>query len=136
MTSRTAARKRCAASQIRALRVASARVRRDRRAGRTLASGTSRSLAVGPLRAWLASVSQPLGRVDAAVLIIVTERISMGRRRYGELRLATDRRDFQHEALDEAADLAVYAAAGVISGWRGKRRHDRKPTPRRRLQRA
>lgn len=48
------------------------------------------------------------------VLILVAERLRGGRHIYGGLRVATDRRDFQHEALEEAADLAVYAAARLL----------------------
>jgi hypothetical protein len=99
-------------------------------------STKSRTSLVRQICKRLTSIAQHLGYDELAVLILVAERLRGGRRIYGELRLATDRRDFQREALEEAADMAVYAAAGVISGWRVKGRHDRKQTPRRRLQRA
>ena len=56
-----------------------------------------------------------------AVLALIAERLLLGRQRYGELNLTMDRRDFGREALEEAADLAVYAAAGLLREKRGKR---------------
>jgi hypothetical protein len=55
------------------------------------------------------------------VLALVAERLAVGREQYGQLELASDTRDFGREALDEAADMAVYAAAGLI---RDRRRAD------------
>jgi hypothetical protein len=69
----------------------------------------------------LLTVVKRLGPDEVALLALIAERLLLGRRRYGELHLATDRRDFQHEALEEAADLAVYAAAGLLREKRGKR---------------
>ena len=48
------------------------------------------------------------------MLRLIAERLLLGRRRYGELNLATDRRDFASEALEEAADMTVYAAAELL----------------------
>ncbi|MGD0948608.1 MAG: hypothetical protein ABSA52_14405 [Candidatus Binatia bacterium] len=67
------------------------------------------------MRRRLTSISTHLGRDELAVLVLVSERLRVGRRRYGELRLDTDTRDFRREALEEAADLAVYAAAALIA---------------------
>jgi hypothetical protein len=64
----------------------------------------------------LLTVVKQLGPGEVAVLTLVAERLLLGRRRYGELDHATDRRDFGREALEEAADLAVYAAAGLLRG--------------------
>lgn len=50
----------------------------------------------------------------AGDVAVIAERLVVGRRQYGELRLATDRRDWVHEAADEAADLSVYLAAALI----------------------
>lgn len=50
------------------------------------------------------------------MLLLVAERFRIGRHRYGELRLASDRRDFGVEALEEAADGLVYAAVAIIRG--------------------
>lgn len=55
-----------------------------------------------------------LGPDEAEVLALVAERLAMGRRQYGELRPATDPRDFGREALEEAADGLVYVAAGLV----------------------
>jgi len=57
----------------------------------------------------LAATERP-GPDELALLALIADRLLLGRRCYGELRLATDRRDFHREALEEAADLAVYAA--------------------------
>ena len=48
------------------------------------------------------------------MLVLVAERLAMGRRRYGAFNLATDRRDFRREALEEAADAAVYMACALV----------------------
>ena len=55
-----------------------------------------------------------LGPDELRVLVLVAERLATGRRRYGPLDLAGDRRDFQGEALEEVADALVYAACGLI----------------------
>ena len=69
----------------------------------------------------LLTVVKRLGPDEVAVLTLIAKRLLLGRQRYGELHLATDRRDFGREALEEAADLAVYAAAGLLREKRGKR---------------
>ncbi|MGD0950338.1 MAG: hypothetical protein ABSA52_23320 [Candidatus Binatia bacterium] len=66
------------------------------------------------------AAAERLGPDEVAVLTLVAERLLLGRRRYGELHLGTDRRDFRREALEEAADLAVYAAAGLLREKREK----------------
>ena len=48
------------------------------------------------------------------MLTLIAERLRAGRESYGTLQLATDVRDFAQEALEEAADMAVYAAAGLL----------------------
>jgi hypothetical protein len=55
-----------------------------------------------------------LGPDEAEVLALVAERLVTGRRAYGELKPASDRRDFAREALEEAADGLVYVAAGLV----------------------
>lgn len=62
----------------------------------------------------IAEAASILGADELEVLAIVAERLADGRRRYGELRPATDPRDFGTEALEEIADALVYAAAGLI----------------------
>jgi len=65
----------------------------------------------------LASLSE-LGPDEAEVLAIVAERLVTGRKAYSELQIATDRRDFQHEALLELADGCAYLAAGIVRARR------------------
>ena len=56
-----------------------------------------------------------LGNDETEVLALVAERLAgPGRRTYGELHPATDRRDFAREALEEAADGLVYVAAALV----------------------
>jgi hypothetical protein len=69
----------------------------------------------------LTAVAKGLGPDELAVLLLVAERLAKGRKLYGSLHVATDHRDFTREALEEAADLAVYAAAGLL------RKRARKP---------
>lgn len=59
-----------------------------------------------------------LGPDEAEVLALVAERLVTGRRTYGELKPATDCRDFRREALEEAADGLVYVAAGLVRAQR------------------
>lgn len=68
----------------------------------------------------LITLAERLGSHEVAVLTLIAERLLLGRRCYGDLRLATDRRNFRREALEEAADLAVYAAAGLLREKRAK----------------
>jgi hypothetical protein len=56
----------------------------------------------------LLTVAKRLGPDEMAVLELVAERLLLGRRRYGGLHLATD--------------LAVYAAAGLLSEQRRRAR--------------
>ena len=57
-----------------------------------------------------------LGADELRVLLLVAERLRIGQRRYGRFDLVTDRRDFQHESLEEIADAMVYAACGLMRG--------------------
>lgn len=62
----------------------------------------------------LSAIAAQLAGDELAVLTLIAERLLCGRERYGELRVATDRRDFAREALEEAADGLVYAAATLV----------------------
>jgi hypothetical protein len=57
-----------------------------------------------------------LGDDERAVLQVVAERLHMGQQRYGRFSIATDGRDFRHEAVEEVADALVYAAAALLRG--------------------
>ena len=70
----------------------------------------------------LLTTAEKLGADELAVLELLARRLRLGQRRYGALRLRTDLRDFAREALEEAADLAVYATAGLLREGRRKRR--------------
>ena len=67
----------------------------------------------------LAEIVEGFGQDELEVMIEIAERIATGREVYGELELDTDKRDFGHEAAEEAQDLLVYLAADKIR----KRRH-------------
>lgn len=60
-----------------------------------------------------------LGVDEGEVLALVAERLRDGRSVYGELRPATDPRDFRREALEEVADGLVYAAAALMRAKSG-----------------
>jgi hypothetical protein len=62
----------------------------------------------------IAAAVAELGVDEHEVIALVAERLAMGRRMYGELRPATDSRDFAREALEECADGLVYAAAALV----------------------
>lgn len=55
-----------------------------------------------------------LGDDEVAVLAEAAERLRAGRGYYGELRLATERRDFVGDAVEELLDATVYLAADVV----------------------
>jgi hypothetical protein len=64
--------------------------------------------------AGLMHLAAELGDTERAVLQLVAERLKDGQERYGRFDLATDRRDFRHESLEEIADALVYAACGLM----------------------
>ena len=68
----------------------------------------------------LVEVAAALGTDEIRVLVLVAERLRIGRRRYGMLRLDTDRRCFPVEALEEAADGLVYAAVALMRQGAGR----------------
>lgn len=54
-------------------------------------------------------------------LLVLAWRLVEGRRRYGPLDLAHDRRDWRHERAEELADALIYTAFDEVS--REARRH-------------
>jgi hypothetical protein len=62
----------------------------------------------------LATVARILAPDELAVLVLIAQRLALGRRRYGALDVVHDRRDFWREALEELADAAVYLAADLV----------------------
>jgi hypothetical protein len=58
----------------------------------------------------LGALAEGLGVDELRVLERIAERLAMGRKQYGPLNIATDKRDWSEEARQEAFDLAVYLA--------------------------
>lgn len=48
------------------------------------------------------------------MLVLLAERLLLGQRTYGLLRLATDQRDFQREATEELLDGAIYGVCSLL----------------------
>jgi hypothetical protein len=63
----------------------------------------------------LLDVLAELGEQERAVLLVLARRLLAGQRCYGRLDLAKDPRDWRKEATEEAADLAIYMAIGIVS---------------------
>ena len=55
-----------------------------------------------------------LGPDELRVLEHLADRLREGRRRYGELHLATDPRDWRRERAEEVEDLLIYSAFEVL----------------------
>lgn len=68
------------------------------------------------LRARIDDAVDRLGEDEIYVLAVIAERLAAGRRSYGELRLATDGRDWRQEMTEEVADALVYAACALAQG--------------------
>ena len=66
-----------------------------------------------PQQRLLAAASQ-LCADELEVLTLLAERLLLGQRQYGLLRLANDSRDFRREARDELLDGCVYLAAQSV----------------------
>lgn len=64
----------------------------------------------------LTAIAEQLGTGELAVVVLVSERLLEGRRRYGALNLDADPRDFRRECFEELADVCVYLAADVLRG--------------------
>ena len=62
----------------------------------------------------LLTLARLLGADELAVLTLVADRLAQGQERYGLLDVATDRRCFRVEALEEAADGLVYVAVALM----------------------
>jgi hypothetical protein len=66
------------------------------------------------VRAELDAAVDALGPDELRVLLFLAARMVAGRERYGELRLAIDRRDFERERSEEIADLLTYSAMAEL----------------------
>lgn len=69
----------------------------------------------------LAAASALLGPDELRVLVEVARRLELGRHAYGALAIDADPRDFAREAFEEAADLAVYSAVGLLKASAARR---------------
>lgn len=65
---------------------------------------------------------EQLGEDELEVLAEVAEGMAVGRSVYGELRIATDKRNMEREALAEARDGLVYTAVALIRARRARER--------------
>jgi hypothetical protein len=63
----------------------------------------------------LLEVIADLGAEERAVLLVLARRLLAGQAAYGRLDLAKDARDWRKEAAEEAADLAIYTAIGIVA---------------------
>jgi hypothetical protein len=72
---------------------------------------------------------EALGDDELRVLAKIAERLRMGAGVYGPLSLATDKRDWRHEAFEEAADLSVYLACALVVGEHLARVQATRPSP-------
>jgi hypothetical protein len=62
----------------------------------------------------LAVTLDELGADELRVVLLVAQRLAVGRKAYGPLDIKGDRRDWRHEASEEALDCAVYLAAETL----------------------
>lgn len=76
----------------------------------------------------IAAALASLGPDELEVIATIAERAAMGRRLYGELAIASDRRDLSAEAVEEAADGLFYSAAALVRARR-EREAGRAPAP-------
>lgn len=63
-------------------------------------------------------LARQLGDDELEVITLLTARVRAGQRRYGRLVLASDRRDFGREALEEITDALVYLGAELLRSLR------------------
>lgn len=66
----------------------------------------------------LTQLAEQLGPDEQAVLVLVAERLNMGRERYGILKIESDPRNFTVEAVEECIDGLAYATIALIKNQR------------------
>ena len=66
------------------------------------------------LRAMVTDALEELGPDELRVMLFLAERLRGGKRVYGALDLATDRRDWRKERDEELADAIVYSACEAL----------------------
>jgi hypothetical protein len=62
----------------------------------------------------LAATLALLADDEVRVVLLIAKRLVVGRKAYGPLDIHGDRRDWHHEASEEALDCAVYLACETI----------------------
>ena len=62
-------------------------------------------------------------KMNNDILGLIGERLIKGEKKYGHENVASDGRDFEKEALEEALDCAVYLAARIVEIQNKKERH-------------
>jgi len=62
----------------------------------------------------LDELAAQLGDDERRVLVAIARRLLAGRDAYGALDVARDGRDWRREAAEEALDLSVYLAVGLM----------------------
>ncbi len=55
-----------------------------------------------------------LGSEEKAIVRLLVERIAQGQKRYGKIKIKTDKRDFLTEATEEVLDGLFYLSAALI----------------------
>lgn len=68
------------------------------------------------LRKSIMSILVVLNRDELRVIEFIATRLHLGQQRYGFLNVLTDSRNWKQEALEEAADGAVYEAIDAVKG--------------------
>lgn len=66
-----------------------------------------------PHQKLMATVCQ-LGGEEVEVLTLIAERLLVGQRQYGLMRLQVDSRNFHKEAIEECCDGLVYGACALL----------------------
>ncbi len=56
-----------------------------------------------------------LGEDELRILVVLAERLRLGRERYGEWIATTDSRDYYRERSEELLDAAIYGAMAQVS---------------------
>jgi hypothetical protein len=67
------------------------------------------------MRNELASILPQLEDDAVRVMLAIAQRLRMGRKQYGELRISEDPRDWTKEAHEEALDMSVYLAIASLN---------------------
>lgn len=62
----------------------------------------------------LTEILPGLNTDELRLVVLVAERLAKGRRHYGPMNLATDRRNFTGEAVEELVDAAAYLAMQLL----------------------